>query len=149
MVRFLWVWGGNGLIFLVSAWAFWRGGRTERLGAAFIALAWIVTPFVQTHGIVGLDLGTTGVDLLLLIGLTWLSLSSRELWALLASASQLLCVIGHFASALSNNIGMFTYVTGNGFWGGYMLILALAIGMIGAERRRREEKIASTAAGHG
>jgi len=142
MVRFLWVGCGYALIILLGAWALWRGGRTERFGSAFILAAWFLTPFVQTKGVVGLDLGTTLVDSLLLLGLTWLSVQSRELWVLLASASQLLCVIGHFASALSPNIGMFTYVTGNGFWGGYMLVLALAIGMAGVERRRISNKAA-------
>lgn len=137
MVEFLWQWCGHALIIFFGAWALWRGGKTERLGAAFILIAWFLTPIVQTRGVIGLDLGTTTIDALLLLVLTWLSISSRELWTLLASSSQLLCVIGHFASALSPNVGMFTYVTGNGFWGGYMLILALAIGVFGAEHRRR------------
>ena len=139
MVEFLWQWCGHALIIFFGAWALWRGGKTERLGAAFILIAWFLTPIVQTRGVIGLDLGTTTIDALLLLVLTWLSISSRELWALLASSSQLLCVIGHFSSALSPNIGMFTYVTGNGFWGGYMLIFALAIGVFGAEHRRRDE----------
>ena len=141
MVGFLWQWCGHALIIFFGAWALWRGGRTERLGAAFILTTWFLTPIVQTRGVVGLDLGTTTIDVLLLLLLTWLSVSSRELWTLLASSSQLLCVIGHFSSALSPNIGMFTYVTGNGFWGGYMLILALAIGVFGAEHRRRDEAL--------
>lgn len=143
MVRFLWVWCGHTLVIFFGVWALWRGGKTERFGAAFILTAWFLTPLVQTKGMVGLDLGTTAIDVVLCLGLTWLSLSSRELWALLASSSQLLCVIGHFASALSPNIGMFTYVTGNGFWGGYMLILALAIGIMGKERDRRKRSILS------
>jgi hypothetical protein len=135
MVRFLWVWCGHALVIFFGAWALWRGDKALRFGAAFILIAWFLTPLVQTRGLVGLDIGTTAVDIALLVGLMWLSLTYRELWALLASSSQLLCVIGHFASALSPHVGMFTYITGNGFWGGYMLVLALAIGVMGNERR--------------
>jgi hypothetical protein len=139
MVSFLWMWCGHALVIFFGAWALWRGDKPLRLGAAFILIAWFLTPLVQTRGLVGLDIGTTSVDIALLVGLTWLSLTYRQLWALLASSSQLLCVTGHFAAALSSHVGMFTYVTGNGFWGGYMLVLALAIGVIGNERHLKDK----------
>lgn len=131
-----WAWGGHLLMACLVMWAFWRGGNTERLCALIILVGWMLTPLVQTVGVIGLDPGTTLVDSTATLLLIWLSEKKRQLWLLFAASCAVLGTTGHFATAISSPIGYRTYFFNNGFWSGYMLLFALFIGLVNAERTR-------------
>ncbi|MDC7692846.1 hypothetical protein PQU94_00980 [Asticcacaulis sp. DXS10W] len=132
----LWAWTGHFLMAALVIWALWRGEVAERLSALIIFVGWSLTPMVQSVGVIGLDPGTTLVDVIATICLIWLSERERKLWLLLASACALLGTTGHFASEISPPTEFRAYFLNNGFWSGYMLLLALFIGMLNAERGR-------------
>lgn len=131
-----WSWLGHILMCALAAWALFRGKFTERTATSIVGLGWIITPLMQSKGVVGLDLGTTSVDLIVFILLTWLSCRTRKLWVLFAASSILLGVAGHFSAVLMNDISLPAYISNNGFWSGYMLLFALFIGLVDAERTR-------------
>ena len=144
IVHFIWGWTGNVLMLIVGIWALWRGGRTERWGAAIMAIGWVVTPLVQTHRFNGIDPGIFTVDLLVFLALTALSLWSRRLWTLFAAAFMLDDVASHFAFGMASHIGGWAYITALGIWGGYGIIFALAAGMRTVERQRSQAALSST-----
>jgi hypothetical protein len=138
MISFIWAWGGTVLAVAITVWAVLRGGSTEKYGAIINLICWFLTPLVQTKA-PGIDIGVTLVDTGLLTTFLWLSLRSRELWAAFAAAFQFLCLIGDFAIGLTHNVSLYTYITGNGLWGGYAILATLIAGMISAEKRRKQE----------
>lgn len=137
-VRFAWKWTCLVLMILCVAWALWRGEKAERAGAVILATSWGLTDLVHKHGVYGPEVGVILVDIVTLFAFVWLSLWSRRLWTVFLSAFQLDTVASHFAVLLAPQIGGFSYITATGLWGGYCLVFALAAGMWGVERRRRQ-----------
>ena len=135
VLHLLWVWGGHILAVLIGSWALWRGGSTERYGAIFIWLMWVLSPLAQTRGTIGLDLGILAVDATTMLAFFWLSALSRKFWTAFAAAFMVLAVAGHFSPVLTSDISLFIYLTNNGFWGGYAMLGALVAGMIEVEQR--------------
>lgn len=77
--------------------AFSRGGVPERLGGALLLGAAIITPLVQTHMFLGVEVGVAMVDTLLLVALLWLSLTTSRHWPGFATAFQAAGVLTHLA----------------------------------------------------
>ena len=93
------------LIMLASIAYAWRcGGRPERTGAMILGIMLGVTAL--GHAFVPLiymavdPIGLT-VDLIGLVGFSWLGLVSRRLWPLWAGSLQLLSTGAHFVRALN------------------------------------------------
>jgi hypothetical protein len=137
VLHLLWVWGGHALALLIGIWALWRGTKTERYGAIFIWLMWVLSPLLQTKGMIGLDYGLLIVDAGTMLAFFWLSATSRKFWTAFAAAFMVLTVAGHFSTPLSSDVNLIIYLTNNGFWGGYAMLGALAAGMTGVERSRK------------
>lgn len=135
-INIAWTWLGHITMCILAIWALRRGSFIERTSTAVVGSGWIVTPLVQSKGTIGLDIGTTSVDLIVFVLLTWLSCKYRQIWLLFASASMLWAVVGHFSAVFTDDLSLQAYVSNNGFWSGYMLLLALFIGMLNAERGR-------------
>ena len=86
------------VMFAVSAFALWRGGRTERAVAVANIVAWIATIVVQNrHDWLAPQWGVLAVDVLFLLLLLWFVVRSSRLWILPAAAFQLLAVVTHAA----------------------------------------------------
>ena len=92
------------LIMLVAMGYAWRcGGRPERTGAVILGIMLTVTAL--GHAFVPLIYMTVdpiglAVDLIGLVGFSWLGLVSRRLWPLWAGSLQLLSTGAHFVRAL-------------------------------------------------
>lgn len=97
-----------------------------------LMLSWFVTPLVDTHH--GIRYGILGVDIAALIGFYVLSVVTRRIWALFMVGFQLNAVAAHVAALVHPEIGRVTYITAAGFWGGYGLVAALAVGVWNAWR---------------
>lgn len=140
LAHLIWAWAGTALFVIVGLWALLRGGRTERYGVGIIAAGWIITPLVQTHPVIWPDPGAVVVDSVVFAALLALSLTSRKLWTLFATAFQMDTLAAHAAIWLSPQIGGFSYYTSTGLYGGYYVVFALAAGIIACERQRRLSK---------
>lgn len=136
LINLIWSQTGNALAIILGVWALWRGGKTERLGTGFLWFGWVATPLVQTPR-PGFDTGILIVDLIVLSGFFWLSLTSRKLWMALATAFMVVAVASHFAPLLTHHVSLYVYITANGFWGGYAVLDAFLAGMIQIEKDRR------------
>lgn len=116
--------------------AAWKGGPTERIGAAIILVGWILSAVLQSHSVRGPGAWVVVVDIAALIALAILSERSRRLWTLFAVACQLNAVGAHFA-VLFNKFGIFSYLTDLGLWSGDGLIVFVIIGVVDHVRRQK------------
>ena len=116
------------VMFAVSAFALWRGGRTERAVAVANIVAWIATIVVQTrHDWLAPQWGVLAVDVLFLLLLLWFVVRSSRLWILPAAAFQLLAVVTHAAILADGGVRAWAYVTALILWS-YLVLITLAVG---------------------
>lgn len=92
-----WQLGNFALAILCCAGAWFRGGPTERRGAAIILISWALSLLLQSHAKTGPGLWVNIIDVIVLGLFFKLSLDSRRLWTLFACACQLDTVASHFS----------------------------------------------------
>ncbi len=139
LIAYLWAYGGLILATIVCLAAAIWGGVSERIVAATFWLAWILTLVVESTGAKGPGDLVILIDTAVLVIFVVLSARTRQLWLLLATASQLDDVASHFSARLLH-YGLFSYVVATGIWGGYFITACLAAGTIGHQRRLRAQK---------
>jgi hypothetical protein len=87
---------------LTCAAAAWRGERPERLGAALIAVTWILSTLVeQRSNWLEPQYGILTVDIATLFGLAGLAFVYRRGWAICAAAFQAVAVLTHLAFVIN------------------------------------------------
>lgn len=134
-----WVYGAFALAIVVCCWALWRGGPVERIGAATILSAWCLTLMMPPPEPGQPGLAVLAIDIVTLIILATLSVKSRRLWTVFATAFQLDAVTSSFITIITGFDG-WSYVTGLGVLSGEGLLISLAAGVLGKEYERRLQK---------
>lgn len=122
---------------IVCLYASVRGGPAERCGAIIYLIGWLATTLVSKTGFTSIQLGILVVDTLGLVAFIALSLWSRKIWTILMAACQLDAVASHIAALLAPQFSYVSYITVIGFWGGYGLMICLAIGTYSHQREIR------------
>ena len=135
-IEWLWAWGGFALATVVCAAAGLWGGTAERTIAGTFWGAWVLTYVVASHGAKGPGDQVILIDTVCLFVFAAVSLKSRRLWTLIATASQLDDVASHIGARLLH-FGLYSYLTATGIWGGYVLIGCIAAGVWNHRRRDR------------
>lgn len=121
----------------VCGLALWRGGRLEKLFALMMLAAWLVTVAVMNPAsLVDPQWGIFAVDAVLLAAMVWMSLATRKVWILPATAFQLLTVVTHVAILADPGVRVRAYLAGLAIWG-WMVLACLALAMIPRLRRAR------------
>jgi hypothetical protein len=110
------------------AFAFWRGGRPERI----VAFAFLVASFTQplvlnTTNWLDPQWGVLVVDSVLLAFLVGLALRTDRSWLLFCAAFQLLSVVIHIAILVDRSVAPLPYRRGLVIWS-YLTLVALAWG---------------------
>ena len=117
--------------------AIWRGRGVERIAAAAMAAAWFVTPLVQDdQQTLGAQSGVLIVDILLLVVLLSLALTSDRWWTMAAAAFQGVSALIHLAAAIDRQIIARAYYVA-GSLVSYLVMGALLVGAWNAGRRER------------
>jgi hypothetical protein len=119
----------------VCAAALWQGSRSERIGAVIILGGWLGGVIVSRPGWWNSASGVVAIDAMALVGFVWLALRSPRYWPLWAAGFHLLAVVTHIARIIDPHVRPWAYVTAGILWG-YLLVVALAVGVIGAWRER-------------
>ena len=109
------------------ALALWYGGREERMTAAILAAASLLTPLVQTADFRHAERGVIFIDLAVLLLLVALALRSVRFWPLFAAAFQLVGSASHLATRAFPELYGYSYATVAVFWS-YAVIGAAAWG---------------------
>ena len=117
--------------------ALWRGGRAERIAAMAMMLAWFATPLVQNvQQTLGPQSGVLIVDVLLLLVLLNLALTSDRWWTMVAAGFQGVSALVHLAAALDQQIIPRAYYVAGSLLS-YLTMGALLTGAVNAHRRAR------------
>jgi hypothetical protein len=122
----------------LCAFAWFRGGMTERRVATALVIAVIATTttdFFGTHW-QGPNWGVIIVDVILLIVLVVIARQSTRFWPLWAAASQLAGCLAHLPVIMNPEIPKHLYGATQPFWV-WPLMASLLIGAISAHRVRR------------
>jgi hypothetical protein len=125
----VWQYGGLFLATICCAWAWHRGGPTERRGAIIIFVGWTLSFLLQSHAKTGPGIWVNIIDICGFFALFYISVQSRRLWTLFACASQLDAIASHI-SQVFEHFGQWAYFVIIGVWSGYGLLICLAAGVI-------------------
>lgn len=127
----------TGMLLVIAALAFWRGRTEQRLAAAVITVTWLFSGLVQDRGnLFGLQIGLFAVDVVVVIGLTWIAVRWPQLWAQACAAFSWLQLMTHAAMAIDDRVHWRAYLTALALWSVSQLV-ALAWGVWVADRSRR------------
>lgn len=140
LAHIVWAYGGVVAMSLCCMWAFWKGGPTEKTGAALIAVAWILSPIVTRFDGPGPGLYVRAVDFTLFFGFVALALHSRRLWVFVTCMCILNGLVTHFVTG-HKAFGMYSFVTATTFWVGYALLICLAFGIVDYRLTLRRRKL--------
>jgi hypothetical protein len=115
--------------------AIWRGRWVERVAATAMVAAWFVSPLVQDdQQTLGAQSGVLVVDILLLLVLLYLALTSDRWWTMAAVAFQGVGALVHLAAAIDRQIIPRAYYVAGSLLS-YLVMGALLIGAWNAGRR--------------
>ena len=120
------------------SYAFWKGGKDERSGAATILIGALLSQVASVMGPLweGPELGVMAIDIVVFVVFVAIAYGSRKFWPIWAAASQLVAVLTHLAVVLNPTIGKVVYATTQPVWV-FPMLAALAVGTHHHQRRLR------------
>lgn len=127
------------ILFLVCAFAFWRGRSDERLAAAVCILATFLSNVVYDpiDAYVGVELGVFFVDTATFLGFAYVALRSERFWPLWLAGFQLTTVFSHLLKAIELDLMPQAYAAAARFWA-YPIFLIIIVGTWRSYRRRQQ-----------
>ena len=138
LINLIWVYGGLAWATLVCGMTCWLGGTAERVAAATLWTAWVLSLILFVPGPKGPGAATMIIDCTSLAVFVILSLRTRRLWTLFMATCQLDDVMSHVAAQLSH-FQLYSHIVAEGLWGGEALLACLIAGTIGYRRRLRRQ----------
>jgi hypothetical protein len=120
------------LSLIVFAWAWMRGGHTERAGVAIFVFAFLASFMLQSVTLNAFRLGEALVDLGLLAALVWLALRRDRWWTLAAAAFGTLIMIAHALVFMTPNLNQaLIRMDVASRWGiGVLMVVCLGAGVV-------------------
>lgn len=119
-----------GLCLSVANAAAWRwGGRPERLTGAIFAVAWLISFLVENRAedrFQTVWLPILAIDVVMLIVLVALALTSTRYWLVVVAAMQLILFAAHLAKALHPQFAPLAYSTMTWTWPLFQVCLLIA-----------------------
>ncbi len=143
LINLIWVYGGLAWATIVCGIACWLGGAAERTVAATLWIAWVLSLILFVPGPEGPGMPTMIIDCTCLVVFAAVSLRTRRLWTLFATACQLDDVMSHVAAQLSH-FQLYSHIVAAGLWGGEALLACLIAGTIGYRRRLKRTTLPKT-----
>lgn len=107
--------------------ALWKGRLDERMTAAALLMAALLSPMVETRAFAVPEVGVLVIDAVLLIFLVGLALVSDRFWPMWAAAFQIVGTLTHLARFVDPSIWPTAYMTAEAFWA-YPVLAALGVG---------------------
>lgn len=107
----------------------WKGGPTEKKGAALIATTFLLSPILTKFDGPGPGIYVQVLDTLLFVGFVLLALESRRLWVFVLCMCAINGLMTYIAAGYKS-FSMYAFVIATGFWLGFALLICLSIGII-------------------
>lgn len=123
------------LAVLICAVAMWRGDQPARWnGAAFLA-SWVGSLMVHRRGDLNAEYGILLIDIATLAVFVWISIRTRRLWTIIASAFLTIIVASHIAVMIDLRVTINTMRVSMAIWS-YGILACIAFGTWAAQGRR-------------
>jgi len=123
------------LAIVVCGLAMWRGDRAARwVGAAFLA-DWLGSMLVYRRDPYHADYGILAVDAVTLLFFVWISIRTRRIWTVVASAFMAIIVASHVAVMIDLRVTLGTLFISMAMWS-YGVLGCIAFGTWAARRGR-------------
>lgn len=127
------------LAILVCGLAMWRGDQPARwTGAAFLA-SWLGSMAVYQRDPYSADYGILAVDIATLVVFVWISMRTRRIWTLIASAFATIIVASHIATMIDLRLSISTFLVSMAMWS-YGVLACIAFGTWAGRRERRRAR---------
>ncbi|GGL17253.1 MULTISPECIES: hypothetical protein [Caulobacter] len=121
------------LAILVCGLAMWRGDRAARwVGAAFLA-SWLGSMLVYRRDPYHADYGILAIDAVTLMVFAWISMRTRRIWTIIASAFMAIIVASHVAVMIDLRVTLGTLFIGMAMWS-YGVLACIAFGTWASRR---------------
>jgi hypothetical protein len=112
---------------LVCGLAMWRGDQSARWsGAAFLA-SWVGCLLVNRRDAYNADYGILAIDVATLAVFAWISMRTRRIWTIVASAFLAIIVASHIAVMIDLRVSLNTLRIGMAIWS-YGVLACIAFG---------------------
>ncbi|SFK09469.1 hypothetical protein SAMN02799626_03390 [Caulobacter sp. UNC279MFTsu5.1] len=113
----------------------WRGDRSARwVGAAFLA-DWLGSLLVYRRDPYNADYGILAIDVVTLVVFVWISMRTRRIWTIVASAFMAIIVASHVAVMIDLRVTLGTLFIGMAMWS-YGVLACIAFGTWAAWREQ-------------
>ena len=123
------------LAILICGLAMWRGDQPARwIGAADLA-SWLGSLLVHRRDAFTAEYGILVIDIVTLAVFIWISIRTRRLWTIIASAFVTIIVASHIATMIDLRVTINTLRVGMAVWS-YGVLACIAFGTWTAERQR-------------
>jgi hypothetical protein len=122
------------LAILICGLAMWRGDQAARwTGAAFLA-SWLGSQLVHRRDSANADYGVLAIDIATLAVFVWISMRTRRLWTVVASAFVAIVVASHVAVMIDLRVTINTLKASMAIWS-YGILACIVFGTWTARRR--------------
>ncbi len=123
---------------LVCGLAMWRGDQPTRWIGATLLASWLGSLLVNRHDAYNADYGILAIDVLTLAIVVWISMRSRRIWTIIASAFLTIIVASHIAVMIDLRVSLNTLRISMAIWS-YGVLACIAFGTWAGWRENRRE----------
>ena len=124
------------LAVLVCGLAMWRGDQPARWNGATLLASWLASLLVHSRDPYNADYALLAIDITTLVIFAWISMRSRRVWTILATAFLAIIVGSHIAVMIDFRVTFNTLKAGMAIWS-YGILACIAFGTWTAVRRER------------
>jgi len=121
---------------LVCGLAMWRGDQPARWIGATLLASWLGSLLVNRRDAYNADYGILAIDVLTLAVVIWISMRSRRIWTIIASAFLTIIVASHIAVMIDLRVSLNTLRISMAIWS-YGVLACIAFGTWAAWREQR------------
>jgi hypothetical protein len=128
------------ILLSICGFAWWRGGREERIAATACVLATVTTVLVIPPIAVRYsqpNLVLLAIDVAMLAAFTGIALTSRRFWPLWVAALQLIMTTSHLMRAIDSDLVPRAYAAASILWS-YPILLIILVGTVRTRRKIAE-----------
>jgi hypothetical protein len=121
---------------LICGMAMWRGDQAARWTGAVSLANWLGSLMVYRRDAYNADYGILAIDLVTLIVFVWISMRTRRIWTIVASAFLALIVASQVAVMIDLRVTLGTLLISMAMWS-YGVLACIAFGTWASWRARR------------
>lgn len=128
------------LAVLICGLAMWRGDLAARWTGAVSLANWLGSLLIYRRDAYNADYGVLAIDAIALIAFVWISIRTRRIWTIIASAFLAIIVASHVATVIDLRVTHGTWLIGMAMWS-YGVLACIAFGTWASWRARRPEPL--------